>query len=219
MGCFIEKNASPSRSSVRRLESEQTGEAEHGSARTLISSLGLVRSIYMYIYIYMYVYMYIYIYIYIYIYFYIFLHICIYIYVYIHTYMYIYIYTCICIYICICVSIDIHIYTFRSVYVCGCVCIYIYVGRGRRTSDAFFFQPRVGPVCKIAIHIGFGWPVAVPRTLPFSSVAMRLRPVPAGPVHSCVGAAGRFAAVCCVRGGGVPRDKIIIISSSVLLSS
>jgi len=23
----------------------------------------------------------------------------------------------------------------------------------------------------------------------------------AGPVHSCVGAAGRFAAVCCVRGG------------------
>ena len=32
-----------------------------------------------------------------------------------------------------------------------------------------------------------------------SSVAMRLGPVPAGPVHSCVGAAGRFAAVCCVR--------------------
>jgi len=29
---------------------------------------------------------------------------------------------------------------------------------------------------------------------------MRLGPVPAGPVHSCVGAAGRFAAVCCVRG-------------------
>jgi len=47
-------------------------------------------------------------------------------------------------------------------------------------------------------------------TLPFSSVAMRLGPVLAGPVHSWVGAAGRFAAVCCVRGGGVPRDKIII---------
>ena len=42
---------------------------------------------------------------------------------------------------------------------------------------------------------------------------MRLRPVPAGPVHSCVGAAGRFAAVCCVRGGGVPRDIIIIIDN------
>ena len=53
-----------------------------------------------------------------------------------------------------------------------------------------------------SIHISFGWPVAVPLTLPFSSVAMRLRLVPAGPVHSCVGAAGRFAAVCCVRGGG-----------------
>jgi len=33
----------------------------------------------------------------------------------------------------------------------------------------------------------------------------------AGPVRSCVGAGGRFAAVCWVRGGGVPRDKIIII--------
>jgi len=32
---------------------------------------------------------------------------------------------------------------------------------------------------------------------------MRLGPVPAGPVpvHSCVGAAGRFAAVRCVKGG------------------
>jgi len=30
------------------------------------------------------------------------------------------------------------------------------------------------------------------------SVAMRLGPVLAGPVHSCVGAAGCFAAVCCV---------------------
>jgi len=37
--------------------------------------------------------------------------------------------------------------------------------------------------------------------IPFSSVAMRLGPVPAGPVHSCVGAAGRFAAVCCDREG------------------
>jgi len=52
-----------------------------------------------------------------------------------------------------------------------------------------------------SIHIGFGWPVAVPLTLPFSSVAMRLGPVLASPIHSCVGAAGRFAAVCCVRGG------------------
>jgi len=55
-----------------------------------------------------------------------------------------------------------------------------------------------------SIHIGFGWPVAVPLTLPFSSVAMRHGPVPADPAHSCVGAAagaGRFAAVCCVRGG------------------
>jgi len=58
------------------------------------------------------------------------------------------------------------------------------------------------PIGASSIHIAFGWPVAVPLTLPFSSVAMRLEPVPAGPVHSCVGAAGRFAAVCCVRGGG-----------------
>jgi len=36
---------------------------------------------------------------------------------------------------------------------------------------------------------------------------MRLGPVPAGPVHSCVGAAGRFVAVCCVRGGGVRGIK------------
>ena len=49
-----------------------------------------------------------------------------------------------------------------------------------------------------SIHIGFGWPVADLLTLPFSSVAMRLGPVLAGPVPSCVGAAGRFAAVCCV---------------------
>jgi len=40
---------------------------------------------------------------------------------------------------------------------------------------------------------------------------MRLWPVLTGPVHSCVGAAGRFPAVCCVKGGGVPRDKPIII--------
>jgi len=48
---------------------------------------------------------------------------------------------------------------------------------------------------------------------------LSLGPVPAGPVHSCVSrpvhscvsAAGRFAAVCCVRVGGVPRDKIIIV--------
>jgi len=46
------------------------------------------------------------------------------------------------------------------------------------------------------------WPVAVLLTLPFYSVAMRLGPVLAGPVHLCVGAAGRFAAVCCVREGG-----------------
>jgi len=58
------------------------------------------------------------------------------------------------------------------------------------------------PIGASYIHIiGFGWPVAVPLTLPFSSVGVRLGPVPAGPVYSCVGAAGRFAAVCCVRGG------------------
>ena len=57
------------------------------------------------------------------------------------------------------------------------------------------------PIGASSIHIGFGWPVAVPLTLPFSLVAMRLGPVPAGPVHSCVGVAERFAAVCCVRGG------------------
>jgi len=35
---------------------------------------------------------------------------------------------------------------------------------------------------------------------------MRLGPVLAGPVHSCVGAAGHFAAVCCrVKGGGGVR--------------
>jgi len=55
------------------------------------------------------------------------------------------------------------------------------------------------------------YPVAVLLTLHFSSVAMRLGPVLAGPVHSCVGAAERFAAVCCVRGGGGPRDKLITI--------
>jgi len=59
-----------------------------------------------------------------------------------------------------------------------------------------------------SIQIGFGWPVAVLLTLPLSSVAMRLGPVLAGPVHSCVSAAGCFAAVCCVKGGGVPRDKL-----------
>ena len=59
-----------------------------------------------------------------------------------------------------------------------------------------------------SMHIGFGWPVAVLRTLPFSSVAMRLGPVLAGPVHSCVGAAGRFAAVCCVRGGVLRRINL-----------
>jgi len=50
------------------------------------------------------------------------------------------------------------------------------------------------------------WPVAVLLTLPFS-VAIRLGPVLAGPVHSCVGPAGRFAAVCCVCvcGGGGAR--------------
>jgi len=52
------------------------------------------------------------------------------------------------------------------------------------------------------IHIGLGWPVAAPLTLPFSLVAMRLGPVLAGPEHSCVGAAGRFAAVWCWGGGG-----------------
>jgi len=52
-----------------------------------------------------------------------------------------------------------------------------------------------------ALYIRIRIYVAVPLTLPFSSVAMRLGPVPAGPVHSCVGAPGRFAAVCCVRGG------------------
>jgi len=58
-----------------------------------------------------------------------------------------------------------------------------------------------GEVGASSIHIGFGWPIAVLLTLPFSSVAVRLGPVLAGPVHSCVGAAGRSAAVCCVRGG------------------
>ena len=48
---------------------------------------------------------------------------------------------------------------------------------------------------------------------------MRLGPVPAGPVHSCVGAAGRFAAVCCVRGEGVPRDKIIIIPIMIIVTN
>jgi len=44
---------------------------------------------------------------------------------------------------------------------------------------------------------------------------MRLGPVLAGPVHSCVGAAGRFAA-CVVLGGagggggGGPKDKLSI---------
>ena len=51
-----------------------------------------------------------------------------------------------------------------------------------------------------SVHIGFGWPVAVLLTLPFSLVAMRLGPELAGPVPSCVGAAGRFAAVWVFRG-------------------
>ena len=55
-------------------------------------------------------------------------------------------------------------------------------------------------VC-LSIHICFIYIYLSIYTLSFSSVAMRLGPVPAGPVHSCVGAAGRFAAVCCVRGG------------------
>ena len=47
-----------------------------------------------------------------------------------------------------------------------------------------------------------GSEVAVLLTLPFSSVAMRLGTVLAGPVHSYVGAVEHIAAVCCVRGGG-----------------
>ena len=79
--------------------------------------------------------------------------------------------------------------------------------------------PGSPPIGASSVHVGFGWPVAVPLTLPFSSVATRLGPVPAGPVHSCVGAAGRFAAVCYVRGGGgVPRDKIIIIIFGLTLT-
>ena len=72
-------------------------------------------------------------------------------------------------------------------------------------AELVWSNRRCPPIRAGSIHIGFGWPVAVLLTLPFSSVAMRLGPVLAGPVHSCVGAAGRFAAVCCVRGGGVPR--------------
>jgi len=54
----------------------------------------------------------------------------------------------------------------------------------------------------------FGWPVAVLFSRPFfSSVAMRLGPVLAGPVYSCVGAAGCFGTVCCVRGGGGGQGK------------
>jgi len=46
---------------------------------------------------------------------------------------------------------------------------------------------------------------------------MRLGLVLAGPVHSCVGAAGRFAAVFVLGGGGdVPRDTIIIGYSPAL---
>jgi len=59
-------------------------------------------------------------------------------------------------------------------------------------------------VCEMRIYM-YSVPLfrAAPLTLPFSSVAMRLGPVLAGLVHSCVGAAGRFAAVCVVLGGGV----------------
>jgi len=63
--------------------------------------------------------------------------------------------------------------------------------------NAFELRPPIGAS---SIHIGFDWPVAVLLTQPFPPVAMRLGPVLAGPVHSCVGAARRFAAVCCARG-------------------
>jgi len=70
----------------------------------------------------------------------------------------------------------------------------VYFGQPPEMSPPFGFGAST-------IHIGFGWPVAVPLTLPFSLVAVRLGPVLAGPVHSCVGAAGHSAAVCCVWGG------------------
>jgi len=62
-------------------------------------------------------------------------------------------------------------------------------------------------------HIGFGWPVAVPRTLPFSSVAMRLGPVwPAR--YTRVSALRSVSLLCVVLGGGgvFRRDKRIIIN-------
>jgi len=53
-----------------------------------------------------------------------------------------------------------------------------------------------------SIHIGFGWPVAVPLTLAFSSVAMRLGPVLAGRPGTLVcRRCGVFRCCCCVRGG------------------
>jgi len=62
---------------------------------------------------------------------------------------------------------------------------------------------RLGPpIGASSIHIGFGWPVAVPLTLPFSSVAMRLGPVLAGPVHSRVSALRGVSLLCVVLGGG-----------------
>jgi len=62
-----------------------------------------------------------------------------------------------------------------------------------------------------------GWPAAVLLTLPFFGGDTSR----AGPVHSCVGAAGRFAAVCCVRGVCVcvSRNRFIIYSDTVLFRS
>ena len=74
-----------------------------------------------------------------------------------------------------------------------------------RGESRIWARTRAGvriPIGASSIHIGFCWPVAVPLTLPVSSVAMRLGPVLAGPVHSCVGAAGRFAGCVLLRGGG-----------------
>jgi len=55
--------------------------------------------------------------------------------------------------------------------------------------------------------------VAVPLTLPFSSVAMRVGPVLAGPVQSCSALRG-VSLLCVVLGGGVFRGIKSSASSS-----
>ena len=96
-----------------------------------------------------------------------------------------------------CIGIYVCMYVYIYIYIYVCVCRHIYI-IAHDLAAHIYTSPPIGASF---IHIGFGSPIAVPLTLPFSSVAMRLGPVPAGPVHSCVGAAGRFAAMCCVRGG------------------